>query len=48
MVSEQFELIEDEQERIRVVCRVDAIELSGIARAAHERAGPRHALRSAG
>src|SRR6266567_369289 len=48
MVPKQFKLVENEQERIRVVGRIDAVELSGIARAAYERAGPRDALRSAG
>src|SRR5262249_49568541 len=47
MVPEQFELIENEQERIRVVGGVDAVELGGIARAPRERAGPRDALCSA-
>src|SRR6266566_4164017 len=47
MVPQQFELIENEQERIRVVGRVDAVELAAIERAADERAGPRDALRSA-
>src|SRR5512133_3468441 len=49
MMPQQFELAENEQERIRVVGRIDAVELlSTIAHAEDEWAGPRHALRSAG
>jgi hypothetical protein len=44
MVPQQFELVENEQQRIRVVGCVDAIELSAIVRAADERAGPGNAL----
>src|SRR5215831_19143138 len=48
MVPQQFELVENEQQRIRVVGCVDAIELSAIVRAADEWAGARDALGSAG
>jgi len=48
MVAQQFELVENEQQRIRVVGGIDAIELRGIVRAADEWAGPRDALGSAG
>ena len=49
MMPQQFELAENEQERIRVVGCIDAVELlSAIAHAEDERPGPRDALRSAG
>src|SRR5262249_54308005 len=48
MVPQQFELVENEQERIGVVGRIDAVEFTAMARQAEERAGPRDTLRSAG
>src|SRR5262249_3797037 len=48
MVPKQSELFENEQERIRVVSGINAVELRGIARTAHKRAGPSNALRGAG
>jgi hypothetical protein len=37
MVPQQFELVENEQERVRIVGRVDAVELTAIARQADVR-----------
>src|SRR5262249_59960915 len=48
MVPQQFELVENEQERVAVERRVEAVELTATARQADERARPRDACRGAG
>src|SRR5262249_31855739 len=48
MVPQQFELVENQQQRIRVVGRIDAIELTAVSGQANERAGPRDAHRGPG
>ncbi|TMJ90452.1 MAG: hypothetical protein E6G76_05900 [Alphaproteobacteria bacterium] len=48
MVSQQFDLVENEQQRIGVVGGVDAVELAAGAGEPDERAGARDALRGAG